>query len=339
MTDAKQQVIDFVRETHGSAQGTDIVERAKSGLKINEKTKCDYNRTFRRVVDFEAGGIEKLAGISRQSFYHHRAAVLHGLAMEYKQERAECDKAQRLIIMGNGDVTVAMTAARKARRAVDLYNKVMEMEAPEVRSAPRKSKRKTLPKSEDWRQVALDAAIKPAKDAVAVIAAFGVRPAEIEEGVTVAYTKTKAGKAVFIARIKGAKTTENTGLGVRWITIDPDSSGGKMLMSRFLGLTSHRLEVKRPARRIAKDFAKIREASGLKNISAYSMRHALCADMKAEGFSEENIAKVMGHISVRSQNRYGSKQQGGSNTGLLEVQTEREPREPQQSPRYTPSPS
>jgi integrase len=59
--------------------------------------------------------------------------------------------------------------------------------------------------------------------------------------------------------------------------------------------------------------------------SAYSLRHQFAANLKAQGFGPIEIAKALGHLSVKSQKRYGSASQGqGGGVGLLAVDATRE---------------
>jgi integrase len=44
--------------------------------------------------------------------------------------------------------------------------------------------------------------------------------------------------------------------------------------------------------------------------SFYALRHAVCAEMKASGASQETIASAMGHASTLSQKAYGTCNQG-----------------------------
>jgi integrase len=61
--------------------------------------------------------------------------------------------------------------------------------------------------------------------------------------------------------------------------------------------------------------------------SAYSLRHQFAANLKAQGFDPIKIAKGLGHLSVKSQKRYGSAAQGqGGGVGLLAVDATRDVR-------------
>lgn len=308
-----RDIIDFANETHLSASVTDIVERAKSGGEIREKTKADYDRTFRRLVnldDYERAD-EALSSVTRQSFYHDRAALLYGAAAAYKEQRKAVDVARK-----SGDLEAAMLAARRARSAVNAYVAAKEAKPPEERSAPRKSKRKSLPRHEQWREQVVQAASNPARDAVAVLRATGARPAEIEAGITLRHSM-KNGEQVVVAMINGAKTDAEgeKGLGRRVVMFDPDSTAGRTLLD-VIERKGNGVTVTRRARRIAKDFADIREKTGLKTVSAYSLRHAVAGDLKADGLDPVSIARTLGHISTRSQSRYGSSQQSSGGSGV-----------------------
>ena len=73
----------------------------------------------------------------------------------------------------------------------------------------------------------------------------------------------------------------------------------------------------RKAKRIGSDFSDIKRRTGLSAVSAYSFRHQVSADMKAAGADPQDIARVLGHASERTQGRYGKPGKGRAGGGII----------------------
>jgi integrase len=316
----RETLIAFVRETHRLAGETDVVDRAKAGRKVTPATAKDYERVGRSRLDLaDASGGRLMAGVSRQSWDHHRAALRHEAARLFAAHRSACDAAQR-----SQDLPAAEKHARASRAALSAYTAVSEAERPPNRSAPRKSKRKSLPKGPDWQERAWEAATAAMRPAVAC-GWVGARPNEIELGVVLERTFTECGEAIRVT-IRGAKVTERSGQPERTLLISVHSPEGRALFSA-IPKGEFRTEVRRGAKRINADWCnRIRPRMGGKP-SAYSLRHQFAANLKAAGLSPVEIAKALGHLSVKSQKRYGSRSQGqGGGLALLEAEAPREVR-------------
>jgi hypothetical protein len=319
MTD-RDRLIAFVKETHRLALETDVVERVKAGREVNPKTAADYARVGRSRLDLknENGG-KLMEGVSRQSWDHHRAALRHEAARLFSAHRSACDRAQR-----SQDVHLAAQHAKAARRALQAFAAVSEASRPPERSSPRRSKRKTLPKGDEWQKRAWEAATAAMRPALAC-GWVGARPNEIELGVSLQRHQTRQGEVVQV-RIRGAKVTDHSGQPERVLWISATSPEGQALLSAIPeGAT--RTEVRRGAKRISLDWSqRIRPLMGGKP-SAYSLRHQFAANLKAQGFDLIEIAKALGHLSVKSQKRYGSASQGqGGGVGLVAVDATRDVR-------------
>ena len=316
----RETLIAFVRETHRLAGETDVVDRAKAGREISPATARDYARVGQSRLDLDdASGGRLMAGVSRQSWDHHRAALRHEAAMLFSAHRSACDRAQR-----SRDLLTAEKYARASRAALRAYTAVSEAERPPDRSAPRKSKRKTLPKGADWQERAWEAATPAMRPALAC-GWVGARPNEIALGVALERTFTERGEAIRVT-IRGAKVTDRSGQPERTLWISVHSPEGRALLSAF-PKGEFRTEVRRGAKRINEDWCnRIRPRMGGRP-SAYSLRHQFAANLKAAGLSPVEIAKALGHLSVKSQKRYGSSSQGqGRAPALLEADAPREVR-------------
>lgn len=314
----RQAIYAHVRETTQIASDLGMVDRARQGKSVLSKTVADYDRIGARRIDLDCNELGLLMSeVTAASWHKYRAALMHVLARQYIGIRKDRDDAQRA-----GDWTDVAKLAVKMRRAVDAYSRVAAAERPEP-DKPRASKRRTLPRSDDWQARVYDAATPAQRASIALMWATGCRPAEVETGVMVDRIKFKGGKIGLRVTIHGAKLTEHSGQPTRLILIDEESQPGRALLEQMRG--KPRMKVQRKATRINKDFEKIRSKTGLK-VAPYSMRHQFSANLKAEWGSDaaDRIAMAMGHAVTRSQGRYGSVRQAQSGkSGVLDVRATR----------------
>ena len=115
--------------------------------------------------------------------------------------------------------------------------------------------------------------------------------------------------------IPGAKVTETNGQPRRRILIDGKSKAG-LHLAMALGAKDE-VTLSRKAKRIGNDFSDIKRRTGLAAVSAYSFRHQVSADMKAAGTDPQDIARVLGHASERTQGRYGKPGKGRAGGGII----------------------
>lgn len=159
-------------------------------------------------------------------------------------------------------------------------------------------------------------------DLVSVLAATGVRPAELLKGVELSLVNGRIS-----ARIQGAKVKEADGARVatghvwRQIELRPDTPESQYLMSRLrelggaytVGADFAPRAADRP-RELRRLIARVgHEALGPKvSLSPYDFRHAVSARAKAaDDLSTEEIAMLLGQRSTRTQKNYGTAQQSG----------------------------
>lgn len=315
----REKLIAFVKETHRLAQETDVVERAKAGREVSAATAEDYARVGRARLysQPETGRALLMEGVSRQSWDHHRAALRHETARLFSAHRKACDRAQRA-----QDLRIALQQARAARKALMAYMATSEAVKPPERTARRKSKRKSLPKDPNWQKCAWDAATPAMRPSLAC-GWVGARPNEIELGVALQRVRGPNGEVIKVT-IPGAKVTERSGQPERVLWISATSLEGQALL---LAIPEGEMStvVQRRAKRINLDWSqRIRPRMG-GQVSPYSLRHQFAANLKAAGFDKNQIAKALGHLSVKSQKRYGSSGQGQTGgVGLLEAEATRE---------------
>lgn len=168
-----------------------------------------------------------------------------------------------------------------------------------------KSKRKSLTRlPHDWREKILENVHE--KDRAGVVALMlGARPEETRKGITL----TRDGSDV-IAVIQGAKIKELSGQEERQITIHSDLAD---LIIETLALDDRQTAtvITEPGQSFQKRVMRAANRQGFKGVTAYSFRHAWAADLKAGGYSPEEIAKALGQQSERTQQHYGTASQGG----------------------------
>lgn len=322
----KARLFAFIQQTTKRAQAAGVVERMKAGRTVSEKTAKTYERNARARLDLSSdGGGRLLEGVSGRSFHAIRAALLHEAARLYGEARKAADEANRA-----GDHAGQVEAAKKARRAVEAFEAVSTAKKPPTET-PKNTKRKTVPRAEDWQARLYEAATPAQKPAVAVLWAVGCRPAELEMGVDIRRGK----KGVILVEVPGAKVSEVSGQPRRTIGIKEETPQGQALAA-LLEADQKSATVKRRAVRIRQDFQDLREKTGLQNVSAYTFRHAFAADMKAKfghsGPGAEKVAEAMGHRVTKSQKHYGnakqSKDGGKSVVGVHAVRPVKETRPP-----------
>jgi integrase len=144
-------------------------------------------------------------------------------------------------------------------------------------------------------------------DPLRVLFLAGARPCELVQGVTVQITSAQSLRFI----VQGGKVTAQTGQPVRAIEVAIDNGVAEALAKRVAAAAlavritdAHKLsdKVRGMSMRL---FPRIDYV-----ITPYTFRHALAAREKARGRSVGSLAKVLGHVSGKSQRAYGAPQQG-----------------------------
>lgn len=300
---------------HGLAAAARNLAKPIRERKIAERTAKQYAADFERVE--RAGGALKASGC-RSSFWKLKAAAAHVLAERIYAKLAEADRIRKNAKEFEALKNMKWAACLEDEVAplLDQLAKV-KAEAWDARHVERKHrthrqrpKLGRLPK--DWKERMWSRmATGKYADAVAVAAVAGVRPAELEKGVTVAW---HGGKLVFL--VYGAKVTEKNGQPQRSFTVASDSPMANHL-KRLAGAGPIKVRVE-SAKKLCSAFSK---ASALEFArfsappSIYALRHEFCAEAKGS-LSAVEVAQVMGHASTASQQHYGMKQQGGGGVDI-----------------------
>lgn len=276
----KITVIKIVKEMHELAKVSGITAYK------SQASSPDTIATYKRIWSKELANNQGMEGVSRASWYVHRAALLTLYSSLHRQARREADRNQR-----TGDLAAAVLALDEARKALARFIEVSNAQKPEERKK-RASKRGKRPTG--WREAVLASIAPGCRAAAAVLFATGCRPAELEHGVKVTHSADSV-----TVRIEGAKVSEATNGGQIWRElVFAAGSSAAVALANVSGEVSCRRSTLRNA------LARAGEKAGTGRVSAYDFRHALASDLKAAG-DREAVSLALGHASSVSAQRYG----------------------------------
>ncbi len=169
----------------------------------------------------------------------------------------------------------------------------------------------------DWRERVVEASSEKYRLATSVLAVSGCRPAELAKGILV-----KAGIDCINLTVLGAKTGQGHGQTERVIELDLSSHIARDIHQKALAEPGGLL-VTAEADSFSHSFRRAcRRALG-RGVGPYCCRYQFSADLKAALtpeeaaiYSEEDIALAMGHMSVKSQQYYGTAHQARGGGGV-----------------------
>jgi len=257
---------------------------------------------------------EQSAGTTR-AYYGYRAALVHEARVELKESLTERDRATR-----TRDEAAKVRAEGRIGTALAILERYPPGERDHEKNLDRKSlydgprcsehsngkKEALASRPDDWRD-RLWSEIRPMdRDAVAVLALTGARPAEFEKSVTVEHTVKELRFTIL-----GAKLDDKTGRGqpARMITVSREEAG-KSVEGRYLLQAIYKEKDVRihGANAFTQRLERAGARAGVEGcpVSAYDFRHAFASRLKAEGGDRAEIAAALGHQAERSQAGYGS---------------------------------
>lgn len=204
---------------------------------------------------------------------------------------------------------------QKSAFAKDLTKAVVSRDTSKLKAANR------IQKIDGWREkiFARLAEVKsPWLTCAAVAALTGVRPDELN-GIII---ERRNGALRFT--VNGSKVSEHKGQPQRWLTVS--DSGPEFLHLWALTAVPYTVEV--PNLKNPKDaFSAALARAGVQafgdtapRMSGYVYRHALTSDLKADGFSPEQISATLGHSVSRTASYYG--RAIGGKTGVRQLVAE-----------------
>ena len=317
---------------------------------ITEKTKAQHRRNGERLdamrVDGEAISLDNYATVPA-TFYAYRASVrwhaaLTGLdavqaydnAKKEKNEVAAAAAYQRILYAAADLKTHVSTVPGQS--ALDLHKAGAGIESGPAKAkregrkavAPRetsklKAANSIAKKYPDWRErlwVQFASIESPWLDHTAVAALTGARPEELR---TAKFQRFEDGLRV---EIKGAKVSATKGQEWRRFTLKND--GTSEFAHLFEKAKKEWLTVDLPdgVKDYPDAFSAALARAGKKvlpkaeRMSGYVYRHALASDLKADGFTREQIAAALGHAVTKTQDAYGRAVGGSAGKRSLSVE-------------------
>ena len=309
-------------------------------VSASDSTVAQYKAAFARM---ERQGLtpEKISGTGR-SFFFYRAALVHHVASQIRETLAVTDRAAKQGRLDEWEHGV--NRLEQLSRGLDRYKPdpdgkhldqrvishwAVEVEKREragqtIHSHSKRTRLRGLP--DDWRNQMFENA-KRSKylDAIAVLAATGARPAELEKGITVNLTRENT----LTFTIIGVKTHNGKyGQEIRKLEIAANSVVTKHLLDRVqehgqLRIAANAGSLSDYARYLGKKtFPSLKKA-----VSAYCFRHQFAADLKAEGMESADVSAALGHCVDETQSYYASGRSARGSSGVQKVVGTREVRE------------
>ena len=249
---------------------------------------------------------EEIGERSRRSFHFYRAALVY---MVLTKLESNC----RLACSGHDDILTIRTKVIGLLRGLNRYppdgggqSKWKHPEAGVVRKGKRNGMGR-IPKGGLARLVAAFADDPVYADPLRVLFLTGARPSEVVKGIEVELTAHRHLRFT----IRGTKVTNQTGQPVRMIEVAINNAAAQALAMRAAAgvLVVRITDARKLSDRVRSMSMRLFPRIGYV-ISPYTFRHALAAGEKKRGRSVDSLAKVLGHVSGRSQRAYGTPQQG-----------------------------
>lgn len=302
---------------------------------VSEQTKARYAALNERMQ--RTGQPPEKIAHTTGSFKIYRAALVHEARSELKHSLKERDALLRAQKNEKADAKSEQDPAKNRAQLRDVEQRIRDAKAilekyPPGTGDPREDmKRNSVYAGEkhsdksngkrdvlntrppDWRDLVWQKVTERDRDAVAVAALTGARPAELEKGVRVSHEKN--GDLKFT--IYGAKIDEEKRRGqeVRTITISRDeaskSSEGRHLLESVKEGKGRDVRIGDPGN-FAQRIASAGDRAGLERVSPYDFRHAFSSRLKADDrLKPADRAVALGQQAERSQEVYGRASSAG----------------------------
>lgn len=327
-----------VRETAAARMSLSEVKEARALVKdwkpdqVSDKTQARYD-TLNERMSRTGQKPEQIAG-TRGSFQIYRASLVHQARAELKQALRERDailrtqkneKAQK----SEQNPAQTRTALRAAESRIRAATETLKQYPPGT-GDPREDKQRVSAytgathsdksngkrdaldsRPADWRDRIWSEIKERDKDAVAITALTGARPAELTKGVRVQHEQNGDLHGDLRFTIKGAKLGDDRGQAKREIVISQaeavKSAEGRHLLAQVKEGQGRDVRIGD-----AKTFSdRVRHASerampGERTVSPYDYRHAMASRLKAdEHLTPADRAAALGQQAARSQEAYG----------------------------------
>lgn len=289
-------------------------------MRAAEKTKAPSAKTIelyrREMVRLASTGDPWKAAADthkKATFFVRRAAIMYFCREIIEAGLKAQDQFQRGGFADSAKEEAWSVQIKALNTALILAKKAPD-EPPLHLVKRRQTKRVDLYKLPDnWRELMISR-LPNYRDAVAVAAISGCRPAELVHGVEVS-----AVDGVLKIRISGAKVTEKSGQEWRELSFDlPSANPLAVILGRIAlengGRTVIKINdakafsgaVRSAGKRAFKDFSR--------TITPYSFRHQFASDLKAAELPGDKISQALGHFALDTKGSYG---EWGSGTGSM----------------------
>jgi hypothetical protein len=275
------------------------------------KSEEDYQICFERMRRRDLLP-EEIGRKNKSSYYKYRAAYLHIMTSELAKS---CAEAEHMLLAGQGPCEEIIEKIEKCLNELDRYLTGPCPWTPPAEGETKKSKRigiNLLPP--DWQQNMVDFFIcdQLLYNAVKVTRLIGPRPGELAKRIKIEVIDAE----VLRLTVCGLKLTRNSGQKTRTIDINIDNELAVELAFEILSReNTEDFYVEFPDPRKFCDIIRAASRKVFPDIAyvvtPYSFRHSTSSDLKRQGLSREEVAKILGHASARSQSGYGAYSQGG----------------------------
>lgn len=278
-------------------------------------TREQYRKTTERLA--RTGKLPEQAAGTTSAFYAHRAALVHEAKAELREgltarDKAVREKNQAARHDAEKRISSALAVLERYPPGSDKADNFQRTSAYKGahQSGRSNGKREALAeRTPGWRDRTWEQVRDRDKDAVAVLALTGARPAELVKGVQV--EKTGAGLRF---TIQGAKVDDATGRGqkVRSIEVSRAEASKSAEGRHLLAGPAHReVRLDGTPSAFAHCIERAGERAGVERVSPYDYRHAFASRAKADGVERGALAEALGHRSAASAAAYGGAGMGG----------------------------
>lgn len=214
------------------------------------------------------------------------------------------------------------TAARALAR-----NYAAQLMAEERYALPKKKRENSKAKRRslaglpsNWRNQLLEAIPSKHQLHCAIMVLTGARPDELGKPIELRALPDSSLEIL----IQGAKVSHNTDAGQAWRCLTLRGGLAEKLRQAVVSKGGQISVAPKQGLGLQKAIAAAAQRLGFQSVSAYSLRHAFAADLKAQKFDPDAISLALGHVSRASKSRYGSARNGrAGRTILLAVEADR----------------
>lgn len=251
---------------------------------------------------------------SKNTYYSRIAACRYIIRKNILLEFSKINDSTKI-----SDIDSIYSSKHRLQHLIATLNQVMLLrgKCQLIQKKQRQSKRKSLTGlPTDWREKLFLRMINSKYDTALLITAItGCRPIELKNGVNLTIN-TNASFQYLAIKIKGAKVTEQNGHPERELIFKIDKPSFLLNLLIFKTQQNNgnllvKIENTKAFTAAITRFGKITWPNHKFDITPYSFRHAFASDMKFTS-NAEDVAKSLGHASLRTQKSYGQKQQSRS---------------------------